>query len=63
MMEFKVDGMTCGHCVKAVTKAVQAVSPGAHVEVHLSEKQVVVTGAVEREKVAAAIEAAGYKLL
>ena len=54
-MEFKVDGMTCGHCVKAVTKAVQAVSPGAHVEVHLSEKQVVVTGAVEREKVAAAI--------
>lgn len=62
-MEFKVDGMTCGHCVKAVTKAIHAVSPGAHVEVHLSEKTVVVTGTEEREKLRAAIEAAGYKLL
>lgn len=62
-MEFKVDGMTCGHCVKAVTKAVQAASPGAQVEVSLSEKQVVVTGTEEREKVGAAIVAAGYKLL
>ena len=33
MLELKVAGMTCGHCVKAVTEAVQSVAPQAVVAV------------------------------
>ena len=36
-IEMKVAGMTCGHCVKAVTQAIQALDPAAKVEVVLAE--------------------------
>ena len=35
MVELKVSGMSCGHCVKAVTAAIQAADPGASVQVSL----------------------------
>ncbi len=31
MIELRVDGMTCGHCVSAVTGAVKSVDPEANV--------------------------------
>ncbi len=31
MQNFKVSGMTCGHCVRAVTEAVKDVDPAASV--------------------------------
>ena len=40
MLKFKVTGMTCGHCVKAVTQAVQSVAPQAQVEVNLETGEV-----------------------
>lgn len=61
-MEFKVENMTCGHCVKAVTQAVQKVSPGARVDIDLSAKRVQVEGESDAAKVRAAIEAAGYRI-
>ena len=33
MQTFKVDGMTCAHCERAVSVAIQAVDPGARVDV------------------------------
>lgn len=62
-MEFKLEGMTCGHCVKAVTKAVQAVSPHARIEIDLPAQRVVVEGEKDAAKLRAAIEAAGYKVV
>ena len=40
MQSFKVDGMTCGGCVAAVTRAVQAVDKDAKVDVDLASKTV-----------------------
>ncbi len=62
MVEFKVDGMTCGHCVAAVGKAVRAV-PGVHdVAVDLGQGSVRVTGNPDVQAVRAAIAGEGYQV-
>ncbi|MGV3742786.1 MAG: cation transporter, partial [Burkholderiaceae bacterium] len=40
MYELKVEGMSCGHCVKAVTGAVQGIDSAARVEIDLPSKTV-----------------------
>lgn len=59
-MEFKVEDMTCGHCVMSVTKAVKAAEPAAKVDIDLGTKRVRVEGTEARDKVEAAIRDAGY---
>lgn len=58
--ELKVSGMSCGHCVRAVEEAVQAVDPEAQVKVELAQGQVRIDSAQPREALAAAIAEAGY---
>lgn len=58
--QFKVEGMTCGHCAKAVQGAVQALDPQARVRVDLPTGQVEVQSTQPREALRAAIEDAGY---
>jgi copper chaperone len=60
MSKFKVVGMTCGHCVKAVTRAVQSVAPQAQVDVSLETGEVSVTGTADASQVIAAIADEGY---
>ena len=61
MQSFKVTGMTCGHCVRAVTDAVHSVDPGAAVEVDLGAGRVTVRdGTAPASQIAAAIAAEGY---
>ncbi|MCO5400850.1 heavy-metal-associated domain-containing protein [Ralstonia soli] len=60
MTTFSVEGMSCGHCVSAVTRAVQQVDAGAQVQVDLDKQTVAVTGAASTDAVKAAIEQAGY---
>ncbi|MBC7802090.1 MAG: heavy-metal-associated domain-containing protein [Gemmatimonadaceae bacterium] len=57
---FKVSGMSCAHCVSAVTAAIHGVDPGAGVEVDLALGMVTVTSQAEGSMIAAAIGAAGY---
>jgi len=45
MQVFTVEGMTCGHCVRAVTQAVQSQDPAASVRVDLAAKEVGVESA------------------
>ena len=61
-MKFTVDGMTCGHCVRAITRAVQALDPAARVDVDLDAKTVAVDADLPAERVAAAIAAEGYSV-
>ena len=61
MIEFDVQGMSCNHCVNAVTEAVKSVDPQARVEVDLGAHKVRVESAQRREVLAAAIEDAGYQ--
>lgn len=64
MIEFDVEGMTCQHCVRAVTEAIRAVHPGAEVAVDLAAGKVSVpaAAAAEAAALAAAIEDEGYKV-
>jgi copper chaperone len=62
MITLHVDGMTCGHCVRAVTQAIQALDPGARVQVDLAAKTVATETSLTRDAVAAAIAEEGYKV-
>ncbi len=59
-MLFSVQKMTCGHCVRAVTAAIQALDPAAAVEVDLAAGTVRVSGTVDAEAVIRAIGEEGY---
>jgi copper chaperone len=60
--ELKIDGMTCGHCVAAVTKALQAVPGVERAEVSLAEGRATVTheGSLDTKALIAAVEEEGY---
>lgn len=60
MHVFNVEGMSCGHCVKAITQAVQAKDPAASVRIDLAAKEVGVESALSAEQVIAAITEEGY---
>ena len=60
MVEIKVEGMTCSHCVHAVTRAVKSVDPQAEVQVDLEAGTVKVDGRSPAEALSRAIGAAGY---
>ena len=61
---FTVNGMTCGHCVAAVTEEVSKLDHVSGVEVDLASGAVTVRsdGPVDRAAVAAAVDEAGYEL-
>ena len=59
---FDVQGMTCGHCVRAVTQAVKGVDVAADVKVDLAGGKVEVQSAQPREALARAIEEEGYRV-
>jgi copper chaperone len=61
-VELKVAGMTCGHCAKAVTAAIQAKDPAAKVEVMLAEGLVRAETTLPRAEVAAVIAEEGYQV-
>lgn len=56
---YKVEGMTCGGCVRSVTNAITKAAPGATVSVDLPTGVVSVDGAPV-DKVKAAVEGAGF---
>ncbi|MFC5512752.1 heavy metal translocating P-type ATPase [Massilia jejuensis] len=60
MLELTVEGMSCGHCVARVTKTVQALDPAAQVQIDLATKNVRIDSSAGLERIAAAIDAAGY---
>ena len=57
---FTVQGMTCGHCERAVVQAVREVDADAIVQIDLPTGQVVVESDKSRDAVAAAITEEGY---
>lgn len=63
MYELKVEGMSCGHCVAAVTRSLQEVDAAAKVDVDLAQQTVRVATAAPLEKVREAVEEAGYTVL
>jgi len=61
---YSVDGMTCAHCVAAVTSEVTKVAGVAGVEVNLAAGTVTVTGeSVDDAAVRDAVDEAGYTVV
>jgi copper chaperone len=59
---YRVRGMTCEHCRRAVSASVGALEDVSDVEVDLESGSLEVHGAVDERAVAAAVEEAGYEL-
>ncbi|ODU10714.1 MAG: heavy metal transporter [Rubrivivax sp. SCN 71-131] len=60
MLEYDIAKLSCGHCVRAVTEAVQEVDPAARVEVDLGRKHVSIQTQAEAARIVAALAEAGY---
>jgi copper chaperone CopZ len=60
-----VSGMTCGHCVSAVTMELSLLPSVTEVDVDLKSGQVTITSdaALEQAQLATAIDEAGYELV
>lgn len=61
MQVFNVQGMTCGHCVKAVTNAIQGEDPAARVEIDLPAGQAKVDSALSARRIVELIVEEGYQ--
>ena len=59
---FNVQGMTCGHCERAVTQAVQSLDPQAQVTIDRPAGKVEVQSTQPREAIARAIAEEGYEV-
>ena len=62
-IEFKVKGMSCQHCVAAVTRAIQEQDAAAQVQVDLSAGKVAVQSGASVDTLKAAIDEAGYTVV
>lgn len=60
--QFQVQGMTCGHCERAVINAVRDLDEQAEVRVELASGAVTVESALSREAIAQAISEEGYEV-
>jgi copper chaperone len=63
MYEFKVEGMSCQHCVQAITKSLTQLDSRAKVKVDLATHLVTVDSAEDPKTLAAEIEEAGYTVV
>lgn len=59
---FNVQGMTCGHCERSVTQAVQGVDGQAQVRIDRTAQRVEVESSASREALGAAIAEEGYQV-
>ena len=59
---YDVQGMTCDHCVRAVTEEISQVGGVTSVTVHLGDGTAAVAGDADPEAVRAAVVEAGYEV-
>ena len=62
-MNYIVEGMTCAHCERAITKAIHAIDSQAKVDVDLTGGVVTISDGVDARLATAAIEAEGYRVV
>lgn len=60
---YAVKGMTCGHCVQAVSSEVSRVAGVIEVQVDLAAGALTVRGDVDEQAVRAAVDEAGYEVV
>ncbi len=60
MQILKVSGMSCGHCVRAITQAVQALDDAAEVQIDLAAAEVRVASRLTPQQLLQAVRDEGY---
>jgi copper chaperone len=60
MIELVVPALSCGHCVRTVTEAVQRIDPLARVDVDLESRRVRIESSAPPDRLEAALAAEGY---
>jgi len=60
MISLTIPSMTCGHCVKAITQAVQVADPQATVQADVAQHRVDVQTSTPREQLLQLLAEAGY---
>lgn len=60
MIELTLPTMTCGHCVRSVTAAVQQVDPAAKLEFDLPSHRVSIESSQPAERFTAVLAEEGY---
>lgn len=58
--KIRITGMTCQHCVQAVTRALRAVPGVSDVQVQLAPPQATVRGRADDASLVKAVESEGY---
>lgn len=58
----KIEGMSCGHCVRAVTEALKEIEGVDVQRVEIGKADIAYPETVTHERVVAAIEDAGFKV-
>jgi len=59
-MQFHIENMTCGGCVRGVTKAIQSVDPQAEINADPPTRQLKVNTSASREQIETALNDAGF---
>ena len=60
MQILKVSGMSCGHCVRAITQAVRALDDAAEVQIDLAAGEVRVASRLTAEQLLQVVRDEGY---
>ena len=63
MLMMKVQGMSCGHCVRAITKVLVELDNTAKVQIDIAAQTVRFDGEADQEEVVLAIQDAGYDVV
>jgi copper chaperone len=61
MTKLDIQGMTCGHCQRAVKEALEGVSGVTQADVSLDEHSASVTGDADVQTLIAAVQEEGYQ--
>lgn len=59
-ISFHIPDMTCGHCVRTITEAINAQYPAAKVEAQVDTHTLTVSGVADETAVANLIKEEGY---
>lgn len=63
MIKILIDGMSCGHCVKHATEALEELKGVSEVKVDLESKTAIIEGTATDEEIKEAIEDVGYDVI
>lgn len=61
MQTFDVKGMTCGHCVRAVTEAIKKLDENAEVDINLAAGKMSVVSELPATEIVKAVFGEGYE--